>query len=279
MKYLKKKEKPKLPVILICVGFAAVLGFLGWLILREPDAPPATPDASVQDQTDSGRQDTTQPADQTDPGTQDTTQPADQPDATDDPTEATIPVLELPYSMEGGKLTVDSILQFTGLNPDRQNEEAEDVAAIQLTNTSSEHLASLTVTVVTTEGATATFKAYDIPPGMGAMVMSPDNSPIESNPDCAQITCEAEFLPQSPLAADQLLISVMGTEITVENISGKDLSQITLYCHNMLDQSSYGGATIVYEIDSLPAGESTVVSAWDCYLGLVEVVRVEIGSE
>lgn len=265
MKYLKEKEKPKLPVILICVGFAAVLAFLGWLILKGPDAPPETPDTSVQDQTD--------------PGTQDTTQPTGQPDATDDTTEATDPALKLPYSLEGGKLTVDSVLQFNGLNPDRQNEEAEDVAAILLTNTSSEHLASLTVTVVTTEGATATFKAYDIPPGMSAMVMSPDNSPIESNPKCVQITCEAEFLPQSPLAADQLLISVMGTEITVENISGEDLSHITLHCHNMLDQSSYGGTTVVYEIDSLPAGGSTVVSAWDCYLGMVEVVRIEIGSE
>lgn len=267
MKYLKKKDKlnPLIPVIALC--FALVLGLLLWMVAGGKEDPATDPDAPGQEQTGPQLTENTQP---------------DNPDSTDqtvqtEPTEP--PDLVLPYTLEHGKLTVDSIFQFTGLNPDQQDEYVENIAAIQLTNTSQEHLASLTVTVTTTGGTTVSFTAYDIPPGMSAMVMSPDNIPIETNPDCAQITCEAVFLPQSPLAADQLLISVMGTEITVENISGEDLSQITMYCHSMLDQSCYGGATIAYKIDSLPAGESTVVSAWDCYLGLVEVVRIEIGSE
>lgn len=264
MKYLKKKDKlnPLIPVIGLC--FVLALGLLLWMVAGGKEDPTTDPTASGQEQTDPQL-------------TEDTHSGSTDQNGQTEPTEP--PGLVLPYTLEHGKLTVDSIFQFTGLNPDKNNEEAEDVAAIQLTNTSQEHLASLTVTVTTTGGITASFTAYDIPPGMSAMVMSPNNIPIETNPDCTQITCEAVFLPQSPLAADQLLISVIGTEITVENISGEDLSQITIYCHSMLDQSCYGGTTVAYEIDSLPAGESTVVSAWDCYLGLVEVVRIEIGSE
>lgn len=256
MKYLKKKEAAKLPLILIGIAFAVVLGLLGWLVLKGSDAPPDE-DLSVQD----------------------TTLPTGQSDESTDTTEATVPALELPYVLEYGKLTVDSVFQFEGLNPDRQDEWAEGVAAILLTNTSKEHLASLTVTVVTAEGTTVTFKAYDIPSGMSAMLMSPDNTPVENDPDCAQMTCEAVFQPESPLAADQLVISVIGTEITVENISGRDLSDITVYCHSMLDQSCYGGTVYPYMIDSLPAGESTVINAWECYLGMVKVVRVEVGTE
>lgn len=259
MKYVKKKDKLNPVVLVIVLCFAVVLGLLLWMVAggkEDPVTDPETdPQVTVVDPQPGG-------TDSTDPSA--STQPA---------------VLELPYSLEGGNLMLDTIFQFTGLNPDRQDEEAEDVAAIQLTNTSGLHLATATVTVVTADGATAAFTVYDIPPGMSAMVMSPENIQIESNPECIQITCEAEFLPQLPLAADQLLISVMGTEISVENISGEDLSRITLYCHSMLDQTCYGGTTLVYEIDSLPAGESTVISAWECYLGLVEVVRIEIGSE
>ena len=111
------------------------------------------------------------------------------------------------------------------------------------------------------------------------MAICPDNIVIEANPECMQITATAEFLPETPLAADKLQVSVNGVDITVENISGEDLNHITLYCHGMLDESCYGGTVRPYEIDSLPAGETTTVSAWDCILGLVEVVRVEIGSE
>lgn len=259
MKYVKKKDKldPKVLVVALC--FAVVLGLLFWLVLGSRDDPGGDPiDPSGQTQTD---------PQQTGEGIVD-------PDETTEPA-----VLELPYSLENGKLSVDTVLQFTGLNPDRQDEWAEDVAAIMLTNNSQLHMASANITVVTSGGTAATFTAYDIPPGMSAMVVSPENTHIESNPGCIQIFCDAEFLPQLPLADDRLLISVVGTDITVENISGEDLSQITIYCHSMLDTTCYGGTTFVYKIDSLPSGDSTVVSALDHYLGPVEVVRVEIGSE
>lgn len=265
MKYLNKDKKRKWPIILAVAGFAAVFGFLGWIILGGADKPQDLPDvpgtSSAATQDSAGQLDGTQPA------------------ASGETTETAPRALSLPYELSDGKLTVDAILQFTGMNPDRQDEWADNVAAIQITNTSGEHLAFATINVTTMDGITASFTAYDIPAGRSAMVMCPDNTVIENNPECAQITGDAVFLPQSPLAEDKLLVSVEGTDITLENISGEDLGQITVYCHSMLDDSCYGGMVLPYKIDSLPAGETAEISAWECILGLVEVVRIEIGAE
>ena len=263
MKYLRQKEKKPGKVILLVVCIVAVLalvaGLAWWLGSR--DSTPANPGGDeVLEQNGTEQTEASTGASETGGST-----------------EPTVAELSLPYALEDGKLTVDTLFQFSGLNPDRQDEEAENVAAIQLTNTSQEHLAVVNITVTTTDGTTAAFTAYDIPSGMSAMVICTDNTVISNGAACAQITCDAVFASESPLAADKLAISVEGTEITVENISGEDLAQITVYCHSMLDESSYGGITYPYVIDSLPAGESTVVNAWECILGLAKVVRVEIG--
>lgn len=268
MKYLKKQKKKKWPIILAVIGFAVVFGLLGWIILADPEKPQDVAAAS----------DTQMPEQNTGKNTEPSV-PAITDEVTQ-PTETTTNLsVSMPYSLAGGKLTVDAVFQYTGMNPDKQDEWAENVAAIQITNASEEHLAFATVTVTTMDGIMASFTIYDIPAGRSAMVFSPDNIEIENNPECAQITGDAVFLPQSPLERDKLQISVEGVDITLENTSGEDLSRITVYCHSMLDQSCYGGMVYSYQVDSLPAGETTLVSAWECILGMVEVVRVEIGAE
>lgn len=258
MKYLKQNEKK--PINWLLIGLCGVIVLA--LILA----------ALYLD----GREDTQAPTE--DPGTTEQTQPTQ----TDPPTEETqpqFPALTLPYTMEDGKLTIDAFFQFTGLNPDKNDEEAEDVAAIQITNTSQEHLTSVTLSVVTTDGSVVKFTATDIPGGMSAMVFELDNVSVPNDITCSEITCEASFEAQKPVMADKIEISVEGTEITVRNISGEDLNLLTVYYHSVLDQSYYGGITYQYTIDSLPAGESTVVDAWECILGLTDVVRVELENE
>lgn len=259
MKYLKQNEKKPINWLLIGLCVLTVVALILAVLYLDGREDPQTPTE--------------------DPGAAAQTQPTETEPPTTAETQPQFPALTLPYTMEDGKLSIDAFFQFTGLNPDKNDEEAEDVAALQLTNLSQEHLAFATISVTTTEGVTASFVVYDIPAGRSAMIFCPDNIVIETNPECAQITCDAVFEPESPLAADKLAISVEGTDITLENISGEDLSRITVYCHSILDQSCYGGMVYSYNIDSLPAGETADISAWECYLGLVEVVRIEIGSE
>ena len=206
------------------------------------------------------------------------------PEQTSESTEATTPVqpapvvLEMPYTLEDGKLMVEAIFELDGLNPDCDNAEAVGVVGIQLKNTSQEHLCSLELYLTAPDGTVVKFVAADIPSGKTVMVFSQENLSMEGEPACTKIECSAVFEAESPLMTEQVVISVDGTEITVKNVSGEDLTQITVHCHSVLADSYYGGITYHYIIDSLPAGESATVTAWDCILGMTDVVRIDIGT-
>lgn len=190
----------------------------------------------------------------------------------------TQPTLELPYSLEFGKLTVDTAFLLNGINPDCGNAWAENVAAIQFTNNSREHLASVTFFVVIQGGTMVEFAARDIPSGGTAMVFALDNRSVQGQIACLQIACQAVFEAEAPLMEDTVAITVEGNVITVENLTDHDLPQITLYYHDMLERSCYGGSTYQHTIDLLPAGESVTFIAEDCVFGKAEVVRVTQGQ-
>ena len=63
----------------------------------------------------------------------------------------------------------------------------------------------------------------------------------------------------------------------MKNVSGRDLTNLNVICHGLLDGSLFGGTTYHYNVSSLPAGTSAVVYAVDCYLGMTEVVRITQG--
>lgn len=261
MKYLKKNSRSGGKVILWILIALLVIGLAIGLTagLLSDDDPPHPSESQTEAQTGATEEST--------------------PSSLTDDVDAPPTALSLPYSLEDGKILVESVYQFSGLNPDADDAEVEDVAAIQLQNLSGQHIQSLTLTLTTTAGTSVVFTAQDIPAGCGAMLVSPDNTRLETNPQCAQITCEAVFVPQSPLSADVLSISVDGVQIQLENISGADLPRVTVYCHGMLDSYCYGGTPYVYTTDALPAGETAQIDALECFLGQIQVVRAEAKSD
>ena len=48
--------------------------------------------------------------------------------------------LAFPYLLEEEQIQVDSLFQYSGINPDAENAECEDVAAIQMKNNSEQYL-------------------------------------------------------------------------------------------------------------------------------------------
>ena len=181
-----------------------------------------------------------------------------------------------PVTLENGMLTVHSLFQFSGMNPDVDNLVGEDIGGIQMTNTSEEHMTLAEVTAVLTDGTTLTFRAEDVPPGMSVMAFCLEHEPLTGNWRCEEVFGYAEFEDGDPLRTDLVQVRVDGIEITVHNVSGKDLTDLRVICHSMLDDSCFGGTTYHYNVSSLPAGGSTVIYAADCILGMAEVVRVEL---
>lgn len=198
-----------------------------------------------------------------------------------EPTQTEPPVydtVQFPVELEGGMLTVQSLFQFSGMNPDAENGEGENIAAVQLTNTSDTHMTQAQVTAVLADGTEMTFRAADVPAGRTVMAFSAENETVADVEACEDVYGYAEFESGDPLRTDLVSVSVSGMEVTVMNVSGTDLTDVDVYCHSVLDGSYFGGVTYSYRIESLPAGGSTTVYAWDCILGLAEVVRVDVGG-
>lgn len=211
----------------------------------------------------------------------DTTVPAPMPQPTQGSSggqQSQVKGISYPYSLESGKLEIQSLFQFTGFNPDCGGKEGSNIAAVQVKNTSAAHLTQADITMTMADGGMICFHIRDLCPGMSAMVFSDANISIGSEDVCIAVSCTVSFENESPLMADCIQLSVEGTSVTVTNVSGETLTNVTVYCHCTLDELCFGGLTYSYTIDSLPAGGSATVEAWDCYLGKAEVVRVGTAS-
>ena len=182
--------------------------------------------------------------------------------------------LTFPHLLEEGKISVDSIFQFTGFNPDSDNMEGENIAALTVINQSEQHLASAEIKVKTGNGKELVFEITDVPAGQKAMVFEKANETLELDDVCEEITDTAEFEDRTDLMEDSISIDVQETEVILTNNSEEVLTNLLLHCHCLIDDSYFGGLTYTYPVDSIPAGQSISVEAEDCYLGEAAVVRV-----
>ena len=188
----------------------------------------------------------------------------------------TIPEL-FPMELEGGCLTVHSLFPYSGMNPDAGLEFGENIAGLQLTNTSDEHISLAELTAVLDDGTELCFRVEDLPPGMSAMLFDPECRTLDGDRYCVDLYGFAEF-EEDPMQPELVAVSVDGIAVTVYNVSGRDLTDLRVACHGLLDGSCFGGITYIYDVASLPAGAVTVINAVDCILGEARVVRVEIGE-
>lgn len=185
----------------------------------------------------------------------------------------------LPASLEDGKLEVGSFFQFTGLNPDNELSECQNIAGIQVKNCSDEHLLRAEIIVISSYGGRYEFIITDIPPGRQVLAFSPDDLEVEEEPGCEQISCTAEFT--EPVLEEELpfSVSVDGITLTVKNHTDDVLKNITLYCHNPYGEDYFGGQAYVFPVEEIPPHEIVTTEAHACFLGIAEIVRVQWDPE
>lgn len=293
------KKKMLIPIL---IGVLAVILMAVFLLPGEETPPAQTPGTkppaqsqttpSLNDGPEATGAETTGPAAQTEPVK---TEPDDVPEETDpdrdgpvqtepedDEPQQTVPPIQtqsiFPAELEGGMLTVRSMFQFTGMNPDAAYEFGDNIAGIELTNDSNRHMTLAEVTAIMTDGSVLTFRAEDIPAGRTVMAFSLEHSSVEDVGCCEEVLGYAEFEGGDPLLTDQVQCTVDGIGITVKNLTNETLTDLEVSCHGLLDSSFFGGTAYRYNVSTLPAGGSTVIYAEDCILGMAEVVRVDRGG-
>ena len=204
------------------------------------------------------------------------TRPAEtEPEQTTAPTEA--PEI-FPVLLEDGMLTVQSIFQFSGMNPDAELQFGENIAGLQIINTSDLHLTEAELAAVLEDGTILSFRVEDVSPGMTVMAFSQEHCSMGDRDRCVEVYGYAEFEEGDTLRSDLVEIQVDGVVITVTNVSGMDLTNLDIVCHGLLDGSAFGGRAYTYQITSLVSGGSTTVCATDCILGMTQVTRVELSE-
>ena len=182
--------------------------------------------------------------------------------------------LALPYTLEEGRLVVENVFQYSGMNPDRNNEEGTEIAALEVRNASVLHLNRAELTLTVDGGEEIAFVVEDLPAGAAVMVFSRENQTMDEGSE-REITCKADFSEASPLARERVTVETDGAEVTVSNVSGEAMKNVKVYCHSLLEDSCYGGRTYCYTIDQLDAGADATVEATDCYLDGALPVRIE----
>ena len=287
--------------IILALGAVVLAAVLTAVLLPRPEQTPQGRPAAPVLQTQPGQPEQTKPA-QTEPEQTEPTKPTEQtepvvttePDETLPPEETeqtrpaetepmqteppTEPVQIFPVLLEDGMLTVQSVFSFSGMNPDADLLFGENIAGLQVTNTSDLHLTEAEITAVLSDGTILTFRVEELAPGMGAMVFSPEHATVEDPIRCEEVYGYAEFDEGDPLRSDLVELRVEGMAVTVKNVSGRDLTDLAIICHGLLDGSAFGGRIYTYRITSLRAGESTTIYARDCILGMAQVVRVALGE-
>lgn len=266
-KFEAKKEKKKFPVWIV-VLILALLAAAFVLSRLAPGAEEQQPTEPAQQNTEATQ--TEQPQQQTQP--QEQTEPSAAPTASAEK-------VEFPLTVEDGALELQALFQFSGVNPDRDYEEADNIAALELLNLSDAFLVRADLVLTMSDGTVYRFAVTQLPAGTRAMAFDLENQALSENAVCTDLSCEAEFIQPDDSVSSRLTWSVEGgIMVTVTNTSAEDLQNIVVYCRAPFGDEYFGGITYEYTIDELPAGESATVEAWECLLGEVEVVRVAIGE-
>ena len=267
-KFETKKEKKRnpLPWILLVVILVAALAFAAVKLLPGQETPAGTEPAQTEQTEEVSAE---QPTEQTQAQATVQTEPQE--------TEPENQV-SLPLSLDDGRLELKMLFQYSGVNPDCDNQEGKNVAAVQLVNTSGQYLAEAKLSLTLLDGTQLEFVVTEVPAGDSVIAFSVDNQTIPADPVCTGAACEATFEAPDATANGKLIVSMEGVTVTVDNISGGDLKNVVVYCRSLFGEDYFGGVTYQYTIDEIPAGGSATVEAWDCILGMAEVVRVHISE-
>lgn len=187
--------------------------------------------------------------------------------------------LGLPYGLDDGSLTVLSLFPSAVSNPDCGEEMGEDLASLEIQNTSGRHLTRAEIDILLMTGESLHFVIEDLPAGMNVWAFDTSNQSIAEDAVCSEITCTAEYEAETPLVPDVLEITAEESLVTVTNLTAEDIPDAEIAFRCLFDDLLYyGGRTWTYATGPIPAGGSVTLEVYECYLGTAEAVRVSLNG-
>lgn len=183
--------------------------------------------------------------------------------------------IAFPYELDDGKLIIDTLFQYSGLNPDCSDEEDENIGAIQLINDSEQYVESSEIMVLLGDGTMLDFIVEDIPSGSTVMAFDVNNTAFEEQQEVLEISADVSYAEGNVLYEDKMTVSVEENGIYLSNQSENSIQNITVRYHCDMDEVYFGGKSYKKQVNLLGVGESTMLSAEECYFGKATVVRIQ----
>ena len=177
-----------------------------------------------------------------------------------------------PYKVNKS-MTVESIFQFSGVNPESGN-EGENIAGLLVTNTSDKYIENADVYVKIKNSDELHFLIKDLPAGKSINVFEKNDKQFKLTDEIVSVKGKDSFYKHNPIFEEKTSIVVDGTNITIMNLSNENLENMVIHCHCILDDVYFGGLTYTYSINEIKVGETVQLDAVDCYMGEAAVVRM-----
>ena len=191
-------------------------------------------------------------------------------------TAAALQEVEYPVVLEDGRLLLESLFQFDGMNPDCALEPGSSIASITVKNVSEEFLTEAWLRLELADGRTVEFCVTNLPAGKATMAFAMDNTQLEGNAVCVDVSCDTVWDSMTEAVPEAVSVSVSGTTVTITNHTSQEIPALTIYCRDIFDEEYFGGKAYEYTVNNLSANGTATVEALDSILGLIEVVRIEV---
>lgn len=182
--------------------------------------------------------------------------------------------ITFPYTLEDGELEIEALFQYSGMNPDCNDEEGENVGAIQLKNCSEQYLKNTKITMEMEDGTTLQFLIEDLPADSTVLAFEVSNTPYDDTKAVWEINSESAY-QEASLQEEDITVTEEGSSLVVKNKTDTTIPHLTVVYRCVMDDMYFGGKSYSKEISSLEGGKTTEVDTSECYFGEAAVVNIE----
>ena len=266
----KKKAKKHLPLIIgYCVVGFAVFWLVLFLCFYVSERNRSDNDSGAHSY-NSGIKETA--------GVDDAGKPSDPQASTPELTEAEWISIEFPQVLCEGKVEINSVFSYTGSNPDCNWQEAESVGAVVVQNTSDQYLERLDLALKLANGTELKYEITSLPAGKTVWAFDVNNNAYMESDRVIDVQSSSVFKDNQGLSSDVVSVSVSGMDVALSNHDSETLNGLNVYCRTEIDGVYFGGKAYVYHVAQILPDTQEHVMAYDCLLGIAEVICVDFSQ-
>lgn len=185
--------------------------------------------------------------------------------------------INTPYNVSVTGMRISKIGGFSGtFVEDGSNKKVNNILALEVKNTSKKDLQYGEIKLKVNGKETAVFKLTNLPAGKTATVIELTGSvPYNSGDNYKYEDATYAAVEKLPMSSKKVKVSTEGSDITIKNISGKDLGTVYVYYKNTKGSSYLGGITYRAKFEDVKKDKSYTANTSHFSKSNSEIVMVD----